>query len=324
MGPTLHEHYDAFRNELMQTGAIASVAKSGSPTTGIYNSTSGFSWPGKDPNLSTDFGVVSTGHDYGKTINWKIKEGRDFSRNFPTDSAAMILNEAAVHFMGLKNPVGEMVTWWDKSYKIIGVINNMVMGSPYDEVRPAIFYLSNDDVNVAIIRIKPDVSTREALNKIEPIVKKFNPDQPFDYRFVDEDYAIKFTAEEQIGKLSAIFASLAVFISCLGLFGLASFVAEQRGREIGLRKVLGASVFNLWGLLLKDFVALVLIACLISTPVAWYTLHQWLKHYDYHTQISVWIFLATGLSALIITLFTVSYQALKAAFTNPVKTLRAE
>ena len=159
---------------------------------------------------------------------------------------------------------------------------------------------------------------------MEPVVKKFNPDQPFEYRFVDEDYAGKFNAEEHVGKLSAIFASLAVFISCLGLFGLSAFVAEQRSREIGLRKVLGASVLNLWGLLLKDFIGLVLLACLMSAPIAWYTLHQWLMHYDYHTQISVWVFIASGLGALIITLFTVSYQALKAAFMNPVKTLRAE
>jgi hypothetical protein len=324
MTPAIHDHFNAFRNEMMQTGTIASLTEAGSPTTGVWNSTSGFSWPGKDPNLSTDFGVVSTAYDYGKTLHWEIAEGRDFSREFLTDSSALILNEAAVRFMGLKNPVGQTVTWWGKPLQVIGVINNIVTESPYDEVKPIMFNLSNGDFNVVILRIKPQLSTKDALTKIEPIFKKFNPDQPFEYNFVDEDYANKFIAEERIGKLSAIFASLAIFLSCLGLFGLASFVAEQRNREIGLRKVLGASVLNLWSLLLRDFVVLVLIACLISGPIARLVLKNWLMHFTYHTQISWWIFAAAGAGALLITLITVSYQALKAAFMNPVKTLRAE
>jgi len=324
MTPALHDHFDAFRNEMMQTGTIESVTESGSPTTGIWNSTSGFSWPGKDPNLSTDFGVVSTSQDYGRTINWKMKEGRDFSRDFLTDSSALILNEAAVRYMGLKNPVGQTVTWWDQKYRVIGVVNNMVMRSPYDEVGPVIYTLTNEAGSITIVRIKPNAGMKEALNKIAPVVKKFNPDQPFEYKFVDEDYAAKFIAEEQIGKLSAIFSSLAVFISCLGLFGLSSFVAEQRSREIGLRKVLGATIINLWRLLLKDFIALVLIACMISVPVAWIVLNRWLMHYEYRTQISWWIFFFAGAGAFIITLCTVSYQALKAAFANPAKTLRSE
>ncbi|HEY4966804.1 MAG TPA: FtsX-like permease family protein, partial [Puia sp.] len=324
MTPAIHDHFSAFKNDLMQTGTIATVTESGSPTTGVWNSTSGFSWPGKDPNLSIDFGVVSTADDYGKTLHWEIREGRDFSRDFPTDSSALILNEAAVRFMGLKNPVGQTVTWWGQPLKVIGVINNIVTESPYDEVRPIMYNLSNNDFNVVILSLKSDVSTKEALNKISPIVKKYNPDQPFEYKFVDEEYANKFIAEERIGKLSAIFATLAIFISCLGLFGLASFVAEQRSREIGLRKVLGASVFNLWSLLLRDFIVLVALACLISGPVARMVLNNWLTHYTYHTQISWWIFAAAGLGAMGITLMTVSYQALKAAFTNPVKTMRAE
>ena len=322
--PDIRDHFSAFKNELMQTGTIASVTESGSPTTGIWNSSSGFDWKGKDPNLSTDFGVVSTAYDYGKTIRWEMKEGRDFSRDFLTDSSAVILNEAAVHFMGLKSPVGETVTWFGSPLKVIGVVNNMVMTSPFDEVRPVVYYLSNNDVNIAIIGIRPDISAKNALSKIGPIVKKYNPDQPFNYKFVDEDYAAKFNSEEQVGKLSGIFASLAIFISCLGLFGLASFMAEQRSKEIGLRKVLGASVLNLWRLLLQDFIGLIIIACLISTPIAWFVLNQWLMHYEYRTQISWGIFFIAGFGALFITVFTVSFQALKAAFANPAKTLRAE
>jgi putative ABC transport system permease protein len=200
----------------------------------------------------------------------------------------------------------------------------MVIESPYLEVRPVIYPLSLTDFNTVILRVKSDKSMKEALAKIEPVFKKYNPDQPFDFKFVDEDYAVKFLAEEQIGKLSAIFAFLAVFISCLGLFGLASFVAEQRSREIGLRKVLGASAISLWALLLRDFVFLVVLACFISIPVAQFVLHQWLMNYAYHTQISGWIFVIAGAGALLVTLLTVSYQALKAALMNPVKSLRAE
>jgi ABC-type antimicrobial peptide transport system permease subunit len=324
MTPAIRDHFEAFRSELMQTGAISSITESGSPATSIWNSTSGFSWPGKDPNLSTDFGVVSTSYDYGKTLRWKLREGRDFSRDFPTDTSAIILNEAAERFMALKGPVGKTVTWWGKPLQVIGVIENIIAQSPYDEVKPIMYALSNNDFNVLIMSIKPDVGIKYALGKIESVVKKYNPDQPFEYKFVDEEYAGKFKAEQRIGELSAIFASLAIFISCLGLFGLASFVAEQRSREIGLRKVLGASIFNLWSLLLRDFILLVVIACLISGPVAHIVLGNWLSHYTYHTQISWWIFLVSGLGALLITLFTVSFQALKAAFTNPVKTLRSE
>jgi putative ABC transport system permease protein len=282
--PGIQQHFDAFREELIQSGVIASVAGSGSPTTGVWNSTSGFSWPGKDPNLSTDFAVMTTGLDYGKTIRWKIKEGRDFSREFLTDTSSLILNDAAVRFMHLKDPVGQTVTWWGQSYKVIGVLENMVIEYPYLDARPVIYPLSLNDFNTVIIRVKSDKSMKEALSKIEPVFKKFNPDQPFDYKFVD----------------------------------------EERSREIGLRKVLGASVMGLWILLLRDFVMLVIIACFISIPVAQLILHQWLMNYAYHTQISWWIFVASGAGALLVTLLTVSYQALKAAFANPVKTLRAE
>ena len=250
----------------------------------IWNSTSGFSWQGKDPNLSIDFGVVNASYDYGKTIGWKIKEGRDFSKDFATDSSAIILNEAAVHFMGLKNPVGETVTWWGKPFTVIGVVNDMVMESPYDEPRPIIYSLSNEAGNVAIIKINPAVSAKDALSKIEPVFKKFNPDQPFEYQFVDEEYAKKFGNEERIGKLASFFAILAIAISCLGLFGLTSFVAEQRKKEIGVRKVLGASVFNVWNLLSKDFVMLVIISFLIAMPLAYYFMHNWLQNYNYRTE----------------------------------------
>ncbi len=324
MNSAIHDHFDAVKNELLKTGAVASVAESESPTTAIYNSTSGFSWKEKDPNLSIDFKVVNASYDYGKTIGWKIKEGRGFSKDFATDSSALILNEAAVHFMGLKKPVGEQVTWWDRKYNIVGVINDMVMESPYEEAQPVIYGLLDYSGNVAIIKLNPSVSARDAIAKIEPVFKKFNPEQPFEFKFVDEDYAKKFVDEERIGKLAGVFAILAIAISCLGLFGLASFVAEQRTKEISVRKVLGASIFNVWNLLSKDFVMLVIISFLIAVPVAYYFMYNWLRNYSYRTGLHWWIFAAAGLGALIITIIVVSLQAIKAAIANPVKSLRTE
>ncbi len=324
MNPSIHNHFEAVKDELMKTGMVASVAEAESPTTGIWNSTSGFSWPEKDPNLSTDFGVVSASHDYGKTVGWKIKEGRDFSREFATDSSALILNEAAVNFMGLKNPVRKTMTWWERRYTIVGIAENMVIESPYDEPRPVIYNLSNGPGNVVIIKIDAAATAKDALAGIETVFKKYNTEQPFEYQFVDEDYANKFADEERLGRLASFFAMLAIAISCLGLFGLTSFVAEQRKKEIGVRKVLGASLFNVWNLLSKDFIALVIISFLIAIPASYYLMHNWLQNYQYRTQISWWIFVVAGLSAILITLFTVSFQAIKAAVANPVKSLRTE
>ncbi len=322
---SVHDHFNAIKSELTASGAIASIAESESPTTGILNSTSGFSWAGKDPNLSTDFGIVLASFDYGKTVGWQIKEGRDFSRDFAMDSSALILNEAAARFMGLKNPIGKTVTWWDRPYTIIGIINDMIIESPYETPKPVIYNLSDGVYgNVAIIKISPGVSVKNALAKIEPVFKKYNTEQPFEYQFVDEQYAKKFGDEECVGKLAGFFAALAIFISCLGLFGMASFMAEQRTKEIGVRKVLGASIFNLWGLLSKEFIVLVVIALLIATPVAWYFMHNWLQHYTYRTHLSWWIFAIAGAGALMITLLTVSFQTIKAALANPVKSLRTE
>lgn len=324
MNPSIHEHLEAVKDELMKTGVITSMAESESPTTGIWNSTSGFSWPEKDPNLSIDFGVMSASYDFGKTIGWKVKEGRGFSRDFGTDTSSVMLNEAAVQYMNLKNPVGKVVTWWGQPLTVIGVIENMVVNSPYDEVQPIIYPLAKDPGNMIVLKINSSVSAKDAISKIELVFKKYNTDQPFEYQFVDQEYAKKFGDEERVGKLASFFAILAIVISCLGLFGLVSFVAEQRKKEIGVRKVLGASVFNVWNLLSKDFVMLVAISFLIAIPLAYYFMHGWLEHYTYRTKMSWWIFAASGVGALIITIFVVSMQAIRAAVANPVKSLRTE
>jgi ABC-type antimicrobial peptide transport system permease subunit len=326
MNGAIHNHWSAVKNELMSTGAIADITESGSPMTEVGNSTSGFSWPGKDPNFSTDFKFDGITYDYGKTIGWEIKKGRNFSPEFLSDSSNFIVNEAAVKVMGLKDPVGANVTWWNKPGRIVGVVKDMVMNSPYEEANPTLFTLMapGDAGDVVIARINPVISARAALDKITPVFRQFDPDQPFEYHFVDEDYARKFSGEERVGQLASVFSGLAVFISCLGLFGLISFVAEQRKKEIGIRKVLGASVLNVWGLLSGDFVLLVSISFIISIPVAYLAMKGWLQNYHYRTSMSWWIFAAAGAGALLITVVVVSVQTVRAALMNPIKSLRTE
>ncbi|GAB4018371.1 ABC transporter permease [Spirosoma koreense] len=323
--PDIHDHFETFRAELIQSGAVAEIAESESPLTAIWNFNGGFDWDGKDPAQQPDFAVIGVTHDFGKTVGWQFKEGRDFSRKFSTDSSAMVINEAAVKFMGLtRSPVGKIIREGDLRYTIVGVIKDMVMDSPYKPAQQTLFYISRFPSNFVNIRINPAMSASEAVGKIGDIFKKYAPAAIYDYKFADQEYALKFATEERIGTLASFFAVLAIFISCLGLFGLASYVAEQRTKEIGVRKVLGASVLNVWSLLSKDFVTLVIIAFSLASPVAYYLLGNWLQNYDYHTDLSWWIFGATGMGALLITLLTVSFQSVKAALMNPVKSLRSE
>ncbi|WP_128545974.1 permease prefix domain 2-containing transporter [Larkinella soli] len=320
----LHKHFDVVREELKKTGAVTEMAESEGPPTSVWSTNGSFSWKGKDPGLAVDFPNTGVSHDYGKTVGWEFKLGRDFSREFATDTAAFVVNEAAVKFMGLKKPVGEIIDWDGHPFRIIGVIRDMVVESPYEPVRPSLYCLAKPHDNFAIMRINPTVGTREALAKIGTVFKRYSPEAPFDYQFVDQEYGNKFGYEERIGRLTTFFAVLAIFISCLGLFGLASFVAEQRTREIGVRKVLGASLLNVWSLLSRDFVLLVAIAFVIAMPTAWYFLGTWLQKYTYRTEISWWIFAAAGFGAMALTLLTVSFQAIRAGMMNPVKSLRSE
>jgi putative ABC transport system permease protein len=322
--PDIHNHFIAVRNDLLHSGAVAEMAESGSPLTDIWSDNSGLTWKDKDPKTQDDFGTVPVTPEFGKTVNWKIVDGRDLSRDFLTDSTAMIANEAAIKFMNLKKPIGETIKWY-KNFKIIGVVKDMVMTSPYDPVQPTLFYLLGNQVGGVIdIKINPKMSTRQALNKIEGVFKQYDPGSPFDYKFTDTEYAKKFADEERIGKLAGFFTMLAIFISCMGLFGMASFMAEQRIKEIGVRKVLGASVLSLWQLMSKDFVVLVVISLFIAMPIALYFMNGWLLNYKYRSDLSWWIFAGTGAGAIIITLLTVSFQSIKAALANPVKSLKTE
>jgi putative ABC transport system permease protein len=326
--PDFQGKYDILRNELKNTGVVTEIAESASPVTSIWSTNKGFSWNNKNTTTETDFGTIAVTQEYGKTIGWQFVDGRDFSKEFASDSSGFVINEAAAKLMGLKNPVGETIKW-DRnkniSFKILGVVKDMVMESPFKPSYPTLFFiLPGDGMNYILIRIDPRASVGKALTKIESVFKKLIPSASFEYKFVNDEYAAKFTAEERIGKLAGFFAILAIFISCLGLFGLASFVAEQRTKEIGVRKVLGASLFNLWRLLSKDFVVLVLISLFIATPIAYYFMYTWLQSYQYRTELSWWIFASAGAGALLITLLTISFQGIKAAVANPVKSLRAE
>ncbi|MDO6433909.1 ABC transporter permease [Flavitalea sp. BT771] len=316
---------EMLRKALLQTDAVVEMAESSSPATWVWRSNGGFEWRGKDPATQAEFGTIAVTHGYGKTLGWQFTEGRDFSRGLPTDSSGLILNQAAVKFMGLQHPVGESITWDHHIYRVIGVINNMLMESPYEQVKPAIYYLGAEaEANFILIRMKPGSQMKASLGKIQAILQQYVPSAPFDYKFVDEEYANKFGEEEQTGRLSLVFTSLAIFISCMGLFGMASFMAEQRIKEIGIRKILGASVYSVWYLLSKEFILLVIISLFIAGPVAYYCMHGWLQHYTYHTEFAWWIFATAGLVATFITLVTVSYQALTAALSNPAESLRSE
>jgi putative ABC transport system permease protein len=320
----IHRQYGTVRNELLKSGAIAEMTESDGPTTEIMGGSGGLDWKNKDPNLAVVFPNASVSYGYGKTVGWQIIDGRDFSEAFVTDSLAFVINETAVKFMGLTNPVGKTVRWNGVPFHVIGVIKDMIVESPFQAVQPSLFHLSKDPGNVIIIKINPAENASEALTKIEKVFKIYNPSQPFEYQFVDDLYAQKFKNEKRTGQLASSFAILAVFISCLGLFGMASFMAEQRTKEIGVRKVLGATVFNLWQLLSKDFVALIIISLLIAIPISYYFMHQWLIGYQYRTEITWWIFAGTAIGAIMITLFTVSFQSIKAAMANPVKSLKSE
>lgn len=325
--------HDVLKNELLNTGVVAEMAMSSSPLTAIWNNVGGYTWTGKDPELASDFAVTRVTHDFGKLASWQLLAGRDFSKTFATDSLGVILNETAAKYIGAKNkPIDELIGQYIKSddlkasWQVIGIVKDLVMQSPYEPVKRSFYYLDADYKATAMLdlKIKPTVSASEALPKIESVIKKIVPSALFSYEFVDDEYAKKFSQEERIGKLATVFAILAIFISCLGIFGLASFIAEQRTKELGVRKVLGASVPQLWALLSKDFVFLVIISLFIAAPIAYYFMNEWLQKYAYRTEISWWVFVVSGLGALLITLLTVSWQSVKAALMNPVKSLRSE
>jgi putative ABC transport system permease protein len=323
--------YDRFRTEFLNSGVVKDLSQSMGLVTEVVSGNNGFDWKGRDPGKDESFGTLAVTHEHGATIGWQFVAGRDFSRNNITDSSAVIINEAAARYMEFSNAVGQTISWKfrdkpEKYYTIIGVIKDAIMESPYKAVEPTLFFIDalNGGVSCMNIRLQPGVRLNDALTKLEAAFKKVVPTVPFEYKFADEEYALKFAAEERVANLAGLFGAFAIFISCLGLFGLASFTAEQRTREIGIRKVLGASVFTLWKLLSTEFLVLVIISFVLAAPVAWYFMNSWLQDYEYRTELSWWIFLGAGLAAVIITVITVSYHAIRAARINSVKSLKME
>ncbi|HTI94644.1 MAG TPA: ABC transporter permease [Puia sp.] len=323
----LKKNYNAFRDELLSSGLVSSVTKSSSPATEIWASQRIDDWQGKQAGESLDLATVAVSDaDYFKTMGMQLKMGSNWRGNLAADSLNVILNEAAVARMRYKEPLNQVITWHDvpQRVKVIGVVKNSLMASPFSQAAPTIFIYDPGWGNIVTYRLAPRVNTKTAISRMAPIFGKYNPSYPYLYKFVDESYASKFSLENLIGKLAGLFATLAIVISCLGLFGLAAYMAEQRTKEIGIRKVLGASVSQVWFLLSKDFVVLVLISCVIASPIALYFLQDWLLKYEYRIRIGPLVFIVAALAAVVITLLTISWQAIKAAVANPVKSLKME
>ncbi|GAB3175485.1 ABC transporter permease [Telluribacter humicola] len=316
----LKQNEEVLRSELLNSGYVSAVSGTQAPMTEIRN-TNGVRY-GDDKN--TSLVTVSSDYDYLKTFGIRLKAGRDFSREFATDSAAVLLNESAVKVMNLTDPINEQIEFGGKTYHVIGVIEDVLMDSPYENVRPTGVFFKEDSRNIINIRFREGVKVNEALASTKKIFEDLAPAYPFGYTFVDEEYAKKFASEERIGNLISAFALLTIFISCLGLFGLAAYTAERRTKEIGVRKVLGASLSSIVIMLSREYVYLIGIASVVASPIAWYFLQGWLQNYTYRIDIPWWIFLASGLLAVTIALLTVSFQSIKAALMNPVKSLRSE
>lgn len=319
---------EAFREDLLKTGLLSEVAQATSPATDIWSNTSGFYWEGKAPEFKDNFSLIAISPSYGKTMGWEVIEGRDFSTDFVSDSSAVILNESAITYMRLKDPVGKTIRWKDETfndteYRVIGVVKDMVMQSPYDPVHQTIYFMQ-PAANFLLAKIKPGVDVREALLAVQGVFKQHAPEEAFEYTFVEDEYAQKFVAEEQTGKLAAVFTALTFLISCLGIFGLASFATEQRRKEIGIRKVLGAGLAQITRLLSANFIKLVLIAVLIASPIAWWAMNRWLEDFTYRIEAAWWVFAAIGLLTVGVAFLTISFQTIKAALANPVDALRNE
>jgi putative ABC transport system permease protein len=320
----MKQNYPVIRNDLLSTGFVQNTALSNSQILQLGSNTGDFTWEGKDPSRQVLITVEGVSQDYTSTMGIRINEGRDFYPDFKNDSNNIIINESLARILKKKTVVGSVLSGQGAKYTVVGVLKDFVYNDMYAPAAPLILYADTTNCNVLTIRLKAGVSMPAALAKMEVIFKKNNPGYPFDYSFVDEEFGKLFKTETLVGQLAEVFSILAIFISCLGLFGLAAYTAEKRSKEIGIRKILGASVQSITGLLSREFLFLVGISCLIAFPIAWWLMHDWLQSYKYRIQISWWIFIDAGLLAILIALFTVSFQAVKAAVANPVKNLRTE
>lgn len=317
--------YNSLRQELLATGAVEDMAISDFPVTGTMSANASLTWEGKDPSSHPLVAMNSCSHDFPKTNGFQFVEGRDFSRDHASDSMGVVVNELAADLMGRKDILGKKITFnYGKPREVIGVIKDQVRWTPFAKQSPHIYFINYKATGSLTVRFARTASTRDALQKVQAVIKQFDASAPFNYEFLDDDYAGMFRQEERIGTLATVFSSLAILISCIGLFGLASFATIQRAREIGIRKVLGASVFALWKMLLKDFLLLVVVAIVLGIPIAWFLSLKWLQQYEYRTDLSWMIFSLTGVIAVSITIVTVSIETLRAALANPVRALKSE
>jgi ABC-type antimicrobial peptide transport system permease subunit len=320
----LGRNYTVFKDEALKMPGIKSVSRTGQEPTNITSSTSGIDWEGKAANSKPTFGNAGVGYDFIKTMDLQLAQGRDFSRDFATDSAGFILNEEAVKMTGYKDPIGKSFTLWGRKGNIIGVVKDFHFNSLHVPVNAMVMYLNEKDERGTILVKTMPGETKAALTGLKTLYKQLNPKFPFTYEFADEEYSKLYMSEQMVGKLSNYFAFLAISISCLGLLGLAMFTAEQRIKEIGIRKVLGATVTDIAGLLSRDFLKLVLIAAFIAFPIAWWAVNSWLQNFQYKITVGWQTFALAGFAAIMIALVTVSFQAIKAAIANPIKSLRTE
>ena len=322
----MKKNYSVIKDELRDKGVITAVSMGSSPISQSWSNTWGIQWQGKPPGDKTIINSYTTDGNIVRTMGMKVIEGRDIDLvNYPADSTAVILNESAVKAMNFKSPLGQIVGYPGNPFKVIGVVKDFIIESPYEPIRPMVIWGPKDNYfNTIHFKLNPNHSTAQNLRIMEQVFKKYNAEYPFEYNFVDQEYARKFSDEQATATLAGLFAALTIFISCLGLFGLAAYMAEARVKEIGVRKVLGASVVNLTTLLSRDFVLLVVISIVVATPLAWYFMDKWLMDYQYRTRIDPWIFVISGIVAVLISLATVSYQAIKAALASPIRSLRSE
>jgi ABC-type antimicrobial peptide transport system permease subunit len=318
--------FEAFRRGALNTGAVTDAAITLGSIATISSNSWMITWTGQLPGEEKiPIDEIAVTYHFINTYGLTLTQGRDFDSSRPADSAAVILNEAAVQLMRFRSPLGQLVKWHGHPCTVVGVVKNFVWGSPYEPVKPAIIGFKKDWAAYNIgFRLNPRQPVSKSLAQLQSVYKKYNPQYPFEYKFTSEQFENKFRTEKLLGSMASIFTCLAIIISCLGLFALASFSAEQRKKEMSIRKVLGATAGNIWLKLSQEFLMLVLISFVIGSFISLYNVKNWLDKFTYHTAISWWVFMVTMFITILICLITVSFQSVKAALANPAKSLRSE
>ncbi len=320
----LRGHFWAMREKLLSSGGVVEMTETSGPITELWTSGSGFEWQGKDPESNDNFITLRVTPEFGETAQWEILEGRDFSREHATDTEAIILNQSALEYMALENPIDQVIRWEGIDYRVIGVCKNLVLESPFEKVRPTVFTMKKANLPFVTMRMNPDLGISESRARVLKVLQGFSPNGEFNIKFANEELGAKLWREERVAKLATSLSVMAIFISFLGIFGLSSFMAEQRSKEISVRKVLGASLSHIIGLMTSGFIRLIGLGCLVAFPASYFLMDRWLSSYELKIGISWWVFALVGGCTLVLTLLTVGLWSLGAALANPVKSLRTE